>query len=242
MTDDAEDAEDDPGDDPTDQADATPGRRDNRDDQDEQGLDEGFPVGPQSTEGDAGVDTDTEAPRSSAPDSGTGGPDWTDLDADVDADVDREPDVDANAADRETAPSGTHADDADRVPMAGLAEEVSDRELAHAGDEELFEQKQRPEIDREALWRQVADEETAEEAVERLDVDDEGRHADRDASDVGERVVEKSTYCQGCRYMSPPPNTHCMHEGTEIVEAVDMDHFRVRNCPVVAENEELEEF
>ncbi|PSQ39432.1 hypothetical protein BRD13_03235 [Halobacteriales archaeon SW_5_70_135] len=237
-----EDAEDDRDDDPTDWADATPGRHDDRDDPDEQGLDEEFPVGQRSTEGDAGVDTDTEAPRSSAPDSGTGGPERTELDADVDVDVDRELDVDANATDRETAPSGTLVDDddADRVPMAGLAEEVSDRELA--GDEGLFEQKQRPEIDREALWRQVTDEETAEEAVERLDVDGEGRHTGRDASDVGERVVEKSMYCQGCRYMSPPPNTHCTHEGTEIVEAVDMDHFRVRNCPVVAENEELEEF
>lgn len=50
----------------------------------------------------------------------------------------------------------------------------------------------------------------------------------------GEAVVPKERYCEACRYLSDPPAVSCTHEGTTIVEFVDRDHVRVRNCPVVA--------
>lgn len=140
---------------------------------------------------------------------------------------------------------GAAADEA--VPMSELAEALEEGDLGATPEaEELFERKQKPEVDREALWRQVTDEETAERVVEEMDAEETPgvRRGDRDrsAAGEGERVVEKSTYCHSCRFFSAPPDVRCTHEGTEIVEAVDVDHFRVRDCPVVAENEELEEF
>lgn len=144
-----------------------------------------------------------------------------------------------------------HADDDDTVdpddaaPLSELAEDLEDRDVG-ASEEELFEQRSAPGIDREALWRQVADEETAERAIEEMDVEDGGpqvRRPDRGESvDTGERVVAKNSYCHTCRFFSPPPDVNCSHEGTEILEAVDMDHFRVRDCPIVEENEDLQEF
>lgn len=134
------------------------------------------------------------------------------------------------------------ADDAE-APLSDLADDLSGDDLA-ATETELFERKETPEVDREALWRQVADEETAERAIEEMDVD-----ADRtdDRSSVAdhegvERVVEKSVYCHACPHFSSPPDVRCTHEGTAILEAVDMDHFRVVDCPVVEENEAIEEF
>lgn len=58
---------------------------------------------------------------------------------------------------------------------------------------------------------------------------------ERDGEDA---VVPKDRYCQGCRFLSDPPDTRCLNPDTEIVEMVDSEHFRVRNCPVVAERQE----
>ena len=50
-----------------------------------------------------------------------------------------------------------------------------------------------------------------------------------------EHVVAKRTYCQQCPHFTSPPEAACTHEGTTIVEAVGFDEFRVRNCPMVSE-------
>lgn len=143
------------------------------------------------------------------------------------------PDVDPNLS--------STGGEREAAPMSDLAAEVSEEDLAGT-DDDLFEQKQKPEVDREELWRQVTDEETAQRVVEKTDVDDaQTRRSDSDETDDVVRVVEKSAYCHACPFVSEPPDIHCTHEGTEILEAVDMQHFRVRNCPIAEENEELEE-
>lgn len=60
--------------------------------------------------------------------------------------------------------------------------------------------------------------------------------ADERADEV-EHVVDKRTYCQQCPHFSAPPDVACTHEGTTIVEAVGFDEFRVRNCPMVSEED-----
>lgn len=97
-----------------------------------------------------------------------------------------------------------------------------------------------------------------DEAFERMDVggvadEDVWESIDEDAtdepfdpgaaepSDAGsgetEHVVDKRTYCQQCPHFSAPPEVACTHEGTTIVEAVGFDEFRVRNCPMVSEDD-----
>ena len=106
--------------------------------------------------------------------------------------------------------------------------------------EEFFEGLDREDVDDEELWAelsageatapgegdlfsQFAEESPTERAEAAVETDDEGA------------VVPKNRYCQGCQYLSRPPNLACGHPGTEIVEIVDSERFRVRNCPVVRE-------
>ncbi|WP_436906830.1 hypothetical protein [Halosimplex marinum] len=62
---------------------------------------------------------------------------------------------------------------------------------------------------------------------------------DGDEDDVV--TVSKHGYCEGCEHFSSPPDVTCTHEGTDILEFVDIDRVRVSNCPVVEERRELEE-
>jgi hypothetical protein len=106
--------------------------------------------------------------------------------------------------------------------------------------EELFEELDREDVDDEELWAelsageapasgegdlfsQLAEESPTERAEAAVETDDE------------EAVIPKNRYCQGCQYLSRPPDLACGHPGTEIVEVVDSERFRVRNCPVVRE-------
>jgi hypothetical protein len=83
--------------------------------------------------------------------------------------------------------------------------------------------------------------ESAERAFEEMNVDD------LDVDDVWETQgrtyaeVSKHSFCEGCEYFSAPPDVACGHDGTEILEFVDLETVRVVDCPVVAERRELEE-
>ncbi|WP_224333981.1 hypothetical protein [Haloprofundus halobius] len=46
-------------------------------------------------------------------------------------------------------------------------------------------------------------------------------------------VVSKRHYCQTCPHFESPPKFGCSHEGTDIVETVGFERFRVRDCPMV---------
>ncbi|MEF8841541.1 MAG: hypothetical protein V5A62_07920 [Haloarculaceae archaeon] len=59
-----------------------------------------------------------------------------------------------------------------------------------------------------------------------------------DPTTVEETVVPKRRYCQDCEYLTAPPEMACTHPDGEILEAVDVEHFRVRSCPVVAHRRE----
>lgn len=129
-------------------------------------------------------------------------------------------------------------------PLADVAQEVDrlrERDRDPAATDLFDEAVEDADVDREALWRQVAGEEAAERVAEAdPEVDVGGPRVERPGEDRTERIVEKKKYCQGCEHFSPPPDVRCTHEGTTIAELVDVDTFRVIDCPVVAEDEELE--
>lgn len=93
---------------------------------------------------------------------------------------------------------------------------------------------------------EVADEAFVEMSVEELDDDmDFDELVDEvDQTDTGvERnatVVPKRTYCEQCEHFTAPPEVGCTNPGTEIVELVDTEHFRVVDCPIVERRSEVE--
>jgi hypothetical protein len=141
-------------------------------------------------------------------------------------------------------PPDGHADgDAGEAPLGALADRLrrrEDRDAAGDTTEDPFEEVAVSEVDSEAVWEALETETTDEgvadperddplapdSTVERVDPDDFGTAAP-------EYLVPKRDYCHQCPHFSEPPAVACTHEGTDIVEVADHDHFRVRDCPVV---------
>jgi len=87
--------------------------------------------------------------------------------------------------------------------------------------DDLFEPVETADIDGEAVWEAVMSEDDEEP------IEDDPAGADA--------VVPKNQYCKRCEFFSAPPDVACTNPGTEIVELVGVDRFRVTNCPVVGQ-------
>ena len=114
-------------------------------------------------------------------------------------------------------------------PLSGVAADVDERR--HRSDDdsfEAFESVEVSELDGEQLWAQLTDEDgrTVGVAAPPEESDD-----DRDV-----RTIPKDT-CHGCPHFSTPPEVACTHEGTDILELVGTDSFRVADCPMVVDEE-----
>lgn len=90
-----------------------------------------------------------------------------------------------------------------------------------------FEEMDTGGVDPDEVWQDLAS------AQSRGSV---GKATERSYADVS-----KHSFCEQCEHFTEPPEVSCTHEGTEIVEFLDMETVRVVDCPVVAEREALEE-
>jgi len=124
---------------------------------------------------------------------------------------------------------GSTGDDPFPVPGDSGDEPVSpaDRE----GDpferaESAFERMDVGDLDPDSVWEQLSDAQSR------------GSVADIEGRTYAE--VSKHPYCEQCEHFSDPPEIHCAHEGTEILEFLDVETVRVVDCPVVEERKELE--
>jgi len=90
--------------------------------------------------------------------------------------------------------------------------------------ESVFESVDVESVDTEEVWASL-DEEPSTATVE------------------GSRYVEvsKHRFCEQCEHFASPPDAHCTNEEAEIIEFLDMETVRLLNCPVVAEQRELED-
>ena len=130
--------------------------------------------------------------------------------------------------------SGAPGDDHEDAPLSDLRRDVDERRGRDDDDfEELFAEMEVGDVDEAEVWAELADS-ADEQVVDPGAVTDavgESVDADGDAT-----VVDKSL-CHGCPHFADPPETACTHDGTTIEAEVDTEHFRVRDCPVVAERE-----
>jgi len=102
--------------------------------------------------------------------------------------------------------------------------------------DDLFESVDVDAVDDEAVWESFVEGETGPEEQVGLGAEAEA------APEPHEHVVPKRDFCQRCPHFSAPPETACSHGGTTIVEVVDADHFRVRNCPIVEDEDAASPF
>lgn len=185
---------------------------------------------------DRGIDSGSDAGAADATADFDPSPHDSDRSRDVADDSDGGSIDDAGSGSVDDSGSGS-VDDADRgsvddptdAPLGDLASSVRNRRDRDREpvDEGLFEEQDVTPIDSDVVW-------------DRLEADEAG---DPDTAATGreERVVEKDSYCESCPYFSSPPDVSCSHEGTSILELVDVDHFRVADCPKVEETERLEQ-
>ncbi|WP_327051301.1 hypothetical protein [Halomicrococcus gelatinilyticus] len=133
-----------------------------------------------------------------------------------------------------TTPSGEPAADEEPAtgdePMADLVSEIEERrDRADASVDDAFTAVDVGEVDRDELWADLRGDDGTDRVSVRAAEDD----ADRDV-----HTVDKAT-CHGCPHLDDPPELRCTHEGTEILAVEDTEHFRVADCPVVAEETDL---
>jgi hypothetical protein len=151
-----------------------------------------------------------------------------------------------DAAGEDEEPRDAAGEDA---PLADLAREVRERQASRdreregsvtdpaAGatdvdNDDLFESVEVGDVDDEAVWAALADDESGSEPSVGLGT------APAERPDHDEAVVSKRDFCQRCPHFADPPETACTHEGTTIVEVLGSEEFRVRNCPVVDDDGE----
>lgn len=150
----------------------------------------------------------------------------------ADAGGDDEPDFETVPTDAGAVDDGagdTDAADGDREDWFGdLLEDTEDGEPEDDPFAEAFEEVEMDEVDSDALWADLQRDDFSET------VEDAQTHAERDV-----RVIEKRSYCQRCQYFADPPDTACTNEGTDILEVVDTEQFRVADCPIIRGEEEL---
>lgn len=199
-----------------------------------------------------------------------------------DRDEERSADYTDDAAEEQTGPDSEprpSSEGGDEIPLASLRRRIEARR--RAGDENVaggsaseatgadatapadgtrnpedhFESVDVGDVDSEALWDAIVDEEPAPKPtpggdaepvdaepvdIETDDTEPVDTTAVGDGDTADEHIVDKRELCQRCEYFSAPPEVACQHGGTEILELVDSEHFRVRNCPKVEEADEEE--
>jgi len=134
--------------------------------------------------------------------------------------------IDARDAAADAAESGEVDPDA---PLSELAAEAS--ESSEAERSELFEEVDVGGVDSEAVWDAVVEEGNPPEEI--LGEPAEEPTTPEPTGVQDEHVIDKREYCQRCEFFTQPPTVACTNDGTQIVELVDSDSFRVRNCPKV---------
>lgn len=147
-------------------------------------------------------------------------------------DADRSESTDGRQNDRRDGPLGELADAVGtRGARSPRSDSPSDSETHDGADAAtLFEREDVQGIDRDALWQQLQRGDTDESDA------DEAPLADREI-----REIQKRDYCHGCEYFEQPPTVGCTHPGTDVLEFPTLETVRVADCPVVLEDEALEE-
>ncbi|WP_231185188.1 hypothetical protein [Haladaptatus sp. DYF46] len=114
-------------------------------------------------------------------------------------------------------------------PLSGLVSDIEERRNRKSERvDDAFEEVDVGDVDTDELWDDLLNEDGGELVVS---VPREAGWDDRDV-----RTIPKTT-CHGCPHVGNPPDLRCTHEGTDILSMPDVEHFRVADCPMVADED-----
>jgi hypothetical protein len=142
---------------------------------------------------------------------------------------------------RETASVDAATSDADpksEAPLSGLARRVSERRERRRSEDAsatVFEEMDVGEVDSETLWTTLV--ESDDDPEVRVGTGATATPLDGGVPGYADHLVSKAEFCQKCPYLTDPPDLGCERDGSEIVDVPDADHFRVRNCPMVGDDD-----
>ncbi|THE65917.1 hypothetical protein D8Y22_05180 [Salinadaptatus halalkaliphilus] len=157
-------------------------------------------------------------------------------------DPDETIDDDSHDADRSIGPADETDIDTDddrvspaepAVPLGELAARVDDDGATASSSarsttddvDELFDQEPVTEIDSDRLWERLED----------------GTSVPIGETDREIREIDAQNYCHQCEHFAKPPTVACTREDTDIIELAALGTFRVADCPIVLEDEALED-
>ncbi|MFB6281589.1 MAG: hypothetical protein ABEH40_06185 [Haloferacaceae archaeon] len=145
--------------------------------------------------------------------------------------------AEAEAENEDAEGAGNPFAELERTMGEGAGEPGAAAEGGEPDDEDPFERVEVDDIDEEEVWESLDAEEGPEADQPSIGAGADAERVEREdpGAERPDHVVEKGAYCQRCRFLSEPPEVRCTHEGTDIVEVVDSDRFRVRGCPMVAQ-------
>ncbi|GAA0228358.1 hypothetical protein ACFFQF_12460 [Haladaptatus pallidirubidus] len=116
-------------------------------------------------------------------------------------------------------------------PLANLAKGVEARRNRNPtrdrGElDDAFTEERVGEADVNDPWAELETEDSGDLVVSAP------RETIEDDRDV--RTIPKST-CRDCPHFGDPPSVHCTHDGTDILTMIDIEQFRVADCPMVVD-------
>lgn len=133
--------------------------------------------------------------------------------------------------------AGGADDPEESAPLSDLRADVEERRETESDDDlaAFFTEMDVGRVDEDTVWEELS------EAAETPSVGPETAVPEDDVRETREVTVVEKRLCQGCPHFADPPETACTHDGTTIEAEVDVGHFRVVDCPIVAEREDLRE-
>lgn len=178
----------------------------------------------------------------------------TDNDTEPGDDTERRPDSDSSEETPETGVQGGGESPTDQQsapgenvdlpdgaePSSAPGETIEGPAEAPVADE-AFEEVEVDDVDTDEVWTDIAEGTSDDTPVTSDDQTDDTPVTSDDRTEAETVEVSKHAYCENCRFLSEAPEIHCTHEGTEIVEFIDMETVRLSNCPIVAERAGLDD-
>ncbi|MFB6113906.1 MAG: hypothetical protein ABEJ58_07370 [Halodesulfurarchaeum sp.] len=126
-------------------------------------------------------------------------------------------------SDREARDPSVDEHESQDGPLSELRESIREKRGDDTRGSDQFVEETVVPVDTDTVWADVLMDES----------DPEGLFDPAQGSGEDTFQIISKGVCHRCEYFGDPPVLSCTNEGTTIHQVVDVEHFRVSNCPMV---------